>query len=399
MPLSTPLHSLNLKPLQKFCALALCVVLAQLAALGPTEAQRATTRVIASETVSTSSRQVVLDGSKTRGAFRNIRLINAGGGRIQFSGLRLIYADGTSDRIARRFSLRPGERTRVLNRGNKAKFVDKLILDVRSVRRRRNARIRLEMQGTQTAREARLSRRGGVAVDPGDHDVLFGQRTVDLAVDRDEIKIPRNIGRFSHLRLDVFESDVYVRDVRIDYRDGTVQFVPIEARIKSGGSSDWFKVKPNRFIEKIVLIYRADRGKRKTARVEVSGQYAKNWLDPSGDGRKYNNGWVLLGAETAGTVGYDSDTINVGKNKGGFKELRLKVHNRSITLREVKIVFENGQSSTIKMTRRVDPGEIVGPIKVADSRAAIAKIVAKYRSRLFFGKGKGIARVEVWGRH
>nr|MCH9765578.1 DUF2541 domain-containing protein [Alphaproteobacteria bacterium] len=220
-----------------------------------------------------------------------------------------------------------------------------------------------------------------------------------LNVDRDEIKIGREVGRFSHLRLRVFDNDVFVRDVRIDYDDGTKQFVPFSTTIKKGKTSEWFEVRDARFIDKIVLLYRSKPGRNTKARIEVTGQYAKNWLDPAGDGRKYNDGWVLLGAETAGSIGYDTDTISVGRNKGGFSELRLNVRDRSITLRELRVVYANGRKDVFKLTKRVDPGQTVGPLALAQGKTAIRKIVAKYRSRLFFGKGKGTAVVEVWARH
>lgn len=366
-------------------------------------AQRNTTRVIVTQDVSNRANQVVMDARRAPGAYRNIRLVNRGA-RIQFRGLRIFYSDGTSDRVARAFSLRSGERTRILNKGNKLKFVDKVVAEIRPVRRRSRAgQARLELQGTQTRREARLTRRGGtiagLPADPGDHNVLFGYRNVGFDVDRDEIKIGREIGRFSHLRLNVFGNDVFVRDVRIDYVDGSTQFIPFSTKIKKGKSSEWFEVRPKRFIDKIVLFYRAQKGRTQSARIEVAGQYAKNWLDPAGEGRKFNDGWVLLGAETAGAIGYDTDTIKVGRNKGGFKELRLKVRDRSITLRELRVVYQNGQTKSYKLTQRVDPGQIVGPLALPNRRTPIAKIEAKYRSRLFFGKGEGTAMVEVWGRH
>lgn len=363
------------------------------------EAQRNNQRVIASQNVTTGSGRVVIDASKAKGAFRNIRLVNARGARISLRDARVVYHDGSFDRIGRAFSLRSGERTRLFDRTNKLKFVDKVIVDIRSVSRRRARNVRLELRGTQTRREARLTRRGGTISDPGDHDVLFGYRTVALDVDRDEIQIERDVGRFSHLRFSVHENDVFIRDVRIDYVDGSTQFIPFGTRIKKGASTEWVEVYSSRFIKKIVLIYRADRGNRRTARIEVTGQYAKNWLAPDGDGRKYNDGWVLLGAQTAGSIGYDTDTIRVGQNKGGFEQIRIKVLKRSITLRELRVAYADGRSQIFKLTRRVDPGETVGPLSLRRKNTAIQKIVAKYRSRIFIGKGKGTAMVEVWGRH
>lgn len=364
-------------------------------------AQRTSTRVISSKAVTTADRKVIIDTRKARGAYRNIRLVNRGA-VIRFRSLQIFYADGTSDRVNRSFRLRSGERTRILNKGNALKFVDKVVADLRPTRRRAQ-RARLELQGTQTRREARLTRGSSALATGGenfdDTDVLFGYRTVAFDVDRDEIKIGKRVGRFSHLKLNVYDNDVFIRDVRIDYIDGSSQFVPIGSNIKNGKSSDWFEVRPNRFIDKIVLIYRSKSGRNNRARVEVSGQYAKNWLAPNGEGRKFNDGWVLLGAETAGAIGYDTDTISVGRNKGGFKEIRLRVRDRSITLRELSVLYRDGHADKFKLTQRVDPGETVGPIKLPNGRAAIAKIRAKYRTRLFFGKGKGTAMVEVWGRH
>lgn len=368
------------------------------------EAQRTTPRLIASEITSTAAKRVVIDVSKARGAFRNIRLINARGPRIRFRNVRIVYSDGRSDQIGRAFSLRSGERTKNLIKSNTLKFVDKVIADIRPTGRRRAGRVRLEVLGIQTPREARLTRQGGITADlspdPGDHDVLFGYRTVGLDLDRDEIIVGRNVGQFSHLRLNVYDNDVTIRDVRIDYVDGSVQFIPFGVRLKKGTSSEWFEVYKNRFIEKIVLIYRPSKARQKrTARVEVTGQYAENWLDPKGIGRKFNDGWVLLGAETAGAIGYDTDTIKVGRNKGGFKEIRLQVRDRSITLRQLRVVYTNGESDIFRLTQRVDPGQTVGPFALPKGKSAIRKIVAKYRSRLFFGKGKGTAMVEVWGRY
>ena len=382
-------------------AMAVCLALLVAALPSIAVGQRAKVKTIVAEDVSTRGK-VVIDATKARGAFRNIRLINRGP-RIRIRNLRLVYSDGTFDQVRRRFQLRNGERTRVLNSGNKLKFVDKVIANISPVRRRRGQRTRLELQGTQTRREARLSRTGGTLADapadPGDYNVLFGYRNVGLNVDRDEIKIGREVGRFSHLRLRVFDNDVFVRDVRIDYDDGTKQFVPFSTTIKKGKTSEWFEVRDARFIDKIVLLYRSKPGRNTKARIEVTGQYAKNWLDPAGDGRKYNDGWVLLGAETAGSIGYDTDTISVGRNKGGFSELRLNVRDRSITLRELRVVYANGRKDVFKLTKRVDPGQTVGPLALAQGKTAIRKIVAKYRSRLFFGKGKGTAVVEVWARH
>lgn len=393
---------LNKRSLTSYVAIVLATTIALALLAAPGNAQRSEQRVIASGSATTKSSQLVIDAKRSRGAFREIRLINTSGARIVFRSLRVIYSDGTSDSLNRRFSLRSGERTRPLNKNNALKFVDQVIADLIPNRRGRQTSAQFELQGSQTYQESRLSRADGnarEALDAADSDVLFGYRNVSLDVDRDEIKLGRKVGRFSHLKFNVFENDVFIRDVRIDYLDGTSQFVPVQATIKNGSSSNWVKVNSDQFIDKIVLIYRTERGNSRSARVEVTGEYAKNWLARSGDGRKFNDGWVMLGAETAGAIGYDTDTIKVGRNEGGFKELRLNIRGRSITLRDIRVYYGDGQSDNFKIRKRVDPGQTVGPLRLTKGDAPIRRITAKYRTRLFFGKGKGTAMVEVWARY
>ena len=129
------------------------------------------------------------------------------------------------------------------------------------------------------------------------------------------------------------------------------------------------------------------------------GQFADGWLGSAGEGRKYNQGWVLLGAQTAGFVGFDSDTIPVGRNEGGFKKIRLTVKDRAITLKEVRVLYESGAEDVIPLNNtRIDAGSTFGPVDLKGASArAIKEIQAKYRSRIFDkgAKGKGAGIVEV----
>ena len=75
------------------------------------------------------------------------------------------------------------------------------------------------------------------------------------------------------------------------------------------------------------------------ARVEVFGEYADGWLGPNGEGNKYNNGWVLLGTDTAGSIGFDKVKIPVGKNEGGFKQIKVSVKDRDVTMTNLAVVY------------------------------------------------------------
>jgi hypothetical protein len=149
------------------------------------------------------------------------------------------------------------------------------------------------------------------------------------------------------------------------------------------------------------MTYRARTTFNGQARIEVFGQYAPGWLSSNGEGSRYNQGWVLLGAQTAGFIGFDKDAIPVGSNEGGFRRIRVTGRDRAITLNAVKVVYVDGSAETIPMHTRVDAGGTYGPIELkGESLQAIDHIEAIYRSRFFDSSatGKGAAIVEIWGQ-
>jgi hypothetical protein len=149
------------------------------------------------------------------------------------------------------------------------------------------------------------------------------------------------------------------------------------------------------------MVYRSKPNFKGQARIEVLGQYAEGWLGPQGEGRKFNQGWVLLGAQTAGFIGFDKDTIPVGKNEGGFKKIRVTVKDRAITLNELRIVYSSGQEDVVPVKAKIEAGSTYGPIDLKGGTRSIKEIQARYRSRFIDkeARGKGMAVVEVWGQH
>ncbi len=216
------------------------------------------------------------------------------------------------------------------------------------------------------------------------------------------IRVGNEIGKFQKIRLRVLDNDIHINEIKVIYANGETDTLAVDADIPKNSRTSWIDLKGDRFIKEIQLNYRSRPSFKGQARIEVFGQYADGWLGPQGEGRKYNQGWVLLGAQTAGFVGFDKDVIPVGRNEGGFRKLRVTVKDRAITLNEVKVIFAGGEEEVIPVRTRVDAGGTYGPIDLKDGRrAAIDHIEAKYRSRFFdsSARGKGAAIVELWGQH
>lgn len=354
---------------------------------------------LARHDVQLSQGHEAIDVSKADGSFRAIRI--SAQSPIEISRIQIIYADGSAHEEVRRINLKKGQRTREINRTRNGRFVDRIEIDYKTSSAA-SSRATLLVLGVQSRDGAKAQRPASASrpVTAGTN-VLFGSHVFGFGVDRDTIRIGNQIGKFGRIRLRVLENEMYINEIKVIYAQGDPDTVTVNARVKKNARTGWFELKGDRFIKEIQLAYRSRPKFSGHARVEVFGDYADGWLDPDGEGQKYNRGWVLLGSQTADYIGFDNDVIPLAKSENGFKKFRLSVQKRAITLSELSVVYGNGQNDTIPVRSRLDAGATYGPIDVKGTGRTVREIRAKYRSR-FFDKntsGRGLALVQVWGHH
>jgi hypothetical protein len=401
--------------------------------LSAAEAQERLITIAAKEIDLAGAGRECLFVGDARGAFRGIRVM-AKRGDVPLTRVQVHYNDGTVHNEDRLINLLAGERSRPIDPRASNRFVDHVTITAKpgrgtgvievmgiqtsdGLRKRRVASERPLRCGAAsdavakapTARPQDLSTMPTSAlpttVAPGKltagGDLLFGVQYVGFGVDRDVIRVGGEIGKFDRIRLRVLDNDVHVNEVKVVYMDGGADMLAVNADIKQNSRTNWLNVRGDKFIQEVQMSYRSKPSFKGQARIEVFGEYADNWLGPGGEGRKYNQGWVLLGAQTAGFVGFDKDLIPVGRNEGGFRRLRIAVKDRAITLNELRVVYAGGEEDIVPVKTRVDAGSSYGPIDLKGSTRAIKEIQARYRSRFIdaSAKGKGSAIVEVWGQH
>ncbi len=366
-----------------------------------------------------------IDVSEARGSFRGIR-VEAKRQPVDLTKVKVIFGDGSAHDEDRLIHLLKGERSKPIGLSETDRFLERVDVTYQ-VNQGAGSPVRIEVWALQTDQGRRARRDGEPAAaaaatpqaaertKPSDAkpderskggDVMFGYRDVGFGMDQDTIRVGSENGKFSRLRLRVLKNDVFVNSMKVVYNDGTSDDIVLNAQVKQGARSQWYDVKATEFIREIHLLYRSRPNFSGQARVEVSGQYAPDWLAASGEGRKFNEGWVMLGAQSAGmfgvssikAFGFDRDVIPVGANEGGFKKIRVKVRNRSITLKELRVVYYDGPDTVIDRRTRVDPDQVEGPWTI-DANKPIKQIVASYRGRIVWGKGSGVPVVEVWGQH
>jgi hypothetical protein len=411
--------------------------------------------VISEQDIDLGLDKYTIDVSKAKGAYKGIRVRNAQGRLFDLSRVQVVYSDASVHNEDRQIDMYQGERSRLINPTSDSRFVDQINI----VQAPGSGRGRLQVLGLQDEDgrsmergSGRVSRNGDrdgdrgrdrdgdrdrgstsapttTTVAPRDEaisgavpvkpttdapttaapgaataggDVLFGAQYVGFGVDRDVIRVGNEIGKFDRIRLRVLDNDIHINELKVVYANGETDTLAVNADIPKNSRTNWIDLKGDRFIKEIQMVYKSKPSFRGQARIEVFGQYADGWLGPQGEGRKYNQGWVLLGAQTAGFVGFDKDVIPVGKNEGGFRKIRVTVRDRAITLNEIAVIFTDGSQEVIPVRTRVDAGGTYGPVDLkGEKRVAIDRIEAKYRSRFFdaSARGKGAAIVEVWAQH
>lgn len=232
-------------------------------------------------------------------------------------------------------------------------------------------------------------------------EVLFGVQDVGFLVDRDIIRVGSEIGKFDRVRVRVLKNDIFITDLEAVFEDGATETLLSDAKIRRNRKTAWIPLEHKGFIKEFRLIYRSKPSFKGQARVEIFGEYAPGWLGPDGEGRKYNDGWVLLGTDTAGSIGFDRVTIPVGANEGGFKKVKVAVKDRDVTMTRLTVIYDDGESDSLEKRRtRIAAGEAYGPVEL-EADATIKEIKAVWRSRAIATskRKRAYATVQVWAHH
>ena len=111
----------------------------------------------------------------------------------------------------------------------------------------------------------------------------------------------------------------------------------------------------------------------------------------------YAGEWVKLGERQVGFIN-DHDKIEVGREEGKFKRLRLRVRRNDIELNSINVVFGNGEVEHIKFDERLREGEdspVINLKTPSNEGRHIREVELHYHSRPDF---RGEAVAELWGQ-
>jgi hypothetical protein len=116
---------------------------------------------------------------------------------------------------------------------------------------------------------------------------------------------------------------------------------------------------------------------------------------PADAQRRPERGWELLGTKKVGFIA-DRDTVQVGRQEGRFRAIKLRVRNAPIHMTDLKVVYANGEPDDLPVRADIRAGGETRAIDLRGRDRAIREVQMIYRSRPTF---RGLATVEVWGLH
>lgn len=381
----------------------------------------------------------VVDLERAKGSFKAFR-VNVVEGEAKLINIQVRYLNGQAHNERRAINLLRNERTRAIDQRAAERFVDGATVCFETGQK---GQAKFEIFGLQSRKGASAARPAvktaltwpaacpsgpGAApvaqkpttgpipttptapvaqtAQPGTQlpggAVLFGVQNVGFLRDRDVIRVGANLGQFDRIQLRVLDNDVFINELDVNYVDGTSQKLVVNSDIKQNTRTTWLNITGTKFVKDINMNYRSRANFKGQARIEVYGQIAEGWLGPNGRGRQFNEGWVLLGAQTAGRfLRAEVDRIEVGRNEGLFKRVRITVKDRALVFDEMRIVYGNGEEEVIPVKTTVAANSTFGPVDLKGGNRVIKEIRARYRSAIVDAKavGRGAAVVEIWGQH
>jgi len=105
--------------------------------------------------------------------------------------------------------------------------------------------------------------------------------------------------------------------------------------------------------------------------------------------------WQKLGMRVV-NMKADHDVIPVTAFKGAFTKLKFKVKGAPIHVRNVRVIFGNGEDMNIKVGRKILAGTESRVFDLPGNKRIIKKINLNYKTVPTF---KGKAVVVAWGKH
>jgi hypothetical protein len=235
--------------------------------------------------------------------------------------------------------------------------------------------------------------------------VLLGEQSVGFRVDRDVINIAQSEEwyrerAFRRLHLIAERNDIYLLEVRLVYINGYSEEFRVDRLIREGQDQSIDLRDEKRFLRRLELTYRSRPNFEGRAVMKVYGEPSRRFgpgpgpLPPIGTGPEGGGDWIELGCKQVSLFGTDRDSVRVGRQEGRFKAIRLHVRGADVEMRDLRVIYANGDPDEIQIRNFLRQGQRTRPLELRGWQRSIDRVDMVYRTIPNF---KGLATVCVEG--
>ncbi len=194
----------------------------------------------------------------------------------------------------------------------------------------------------------------------------LGRQKASPGIDRDVIKLNRNDGPYTALKFRVSGNSVTIFNARVVYGDGSTQDLPVSnLTIRPGEETVPLDLAGRRRnITRVELLYGGNlTALIKRPEIEVFAlKLVERELPPLG------RDWLLLGQGTVDAA-RDRDVIRIGAQEGRFNGLVLRVRGGDVNLRELRVIYADGEGDLYRVRAQLPSGSETEVIDLARRRA------------------------------
>lgn len=333
-------------------------------------------KLLGARRVSFRLEKEVLDVGRAAGRIDNIRL-RARGNDIFVDEVRVVFDRGDAQDIDVGERVAEGSDTRPVALGRGGRFIERIEILARerpSLRRRGV----IEVYGEGA--------RGDDRPGPEGYE-LIGSRAVGFSLDRDIIDVERR-GVYGKIRLRARGDDIFVREFRAIYANGGDDDFRVGSTLREGEFTQAVELdRGGGPLRQVEVMARARPGVRRRAVIEVYGEPRRGRPEAR---------WEELGCQKVGFL-VDRDVIRVGREEGRFKALKLTVEDNDVFLRDMRLVFANGEVDDYNVSAEIRRGQETRPISLRAGRRGrtLDRIIFVYTAKPSL---RGFARVCVHGQ-
>lgn len=233
-----------------------------------------------------------------------------------------------------------------------------------------------------------LAQRGG----GGSGWDLLGEGRVGIGSDRDVIRLAHNEEfyrnkAFRKLRFVVEGGEVRMKAVRLVYINGHAEDIAVDRNMQSGENFDLDLQGERSYLQQIEMLYRGKFGfsfggggiRLDQASVKVYGELLREAPPadrgpppPPPRGRDAAPGWETIASERFDRRDSQIE-FRAGRREGRIGQIRFQHRGDSVSVREVRIRFGNGETQVVRLDQRLAEGDQTRPIDLEGDRRFIER--------------------------